>query len=367
MKIIVERDRLKAALAAVIGHTKGASTIPILTHVLMEAEGKALTLTGNDLDASSQVTIPAEVEAAGSIAMPGDRFSKLVAGLPTGSRLSIAVNDLHAKVRCGRSSYQLNLLPAADFAPPPELKDPVTIDLSGKQLTRLFKTPAPCMLRSEERFYLRGIYLHPAHGKLAACATDGHTLLRAFVDIKPPAFDGVIVPEDACGDLARIADGDEPVTLQIGKNLIAAECGDRRYISKLVDATFPDYERVIPQSEAPAMTVDSEEMAAALARLVVACDPERTPVVKFAWSSSAESIEASLRTGFGEGEEEVDCECDGRRSPGEVGANIAYVQRLIEALGGERTSFFIDGSQYPIRVENPLDRDLVAVCMPCRF
>lgn len=366
MKITVERDRLKDALAVVIGRTKGASIIPILSHILVEAKGNLLTLTGHDLESCSQVSIAAEVETASSFAMPGDRFNRLIAGLPNGSQVVISADDKNAKVKCGRSSYQFMVLPASDFPGVLEVQDPVELTLSAKQIARLFKTPAPFISQTKDRYYLRGIYLHTVKDKLAACATDGHTLLRTCVEIKPPKFDGVIVPDAACDELVRAAGDAEEVTLQISRSLIAIAAGERRFVSKLIDGNFPaDYERLIPQTTAPAMTTDAEDMSAALARLMAACDPERLPAVRLSWDGKAEQIKAELHTAFGEGDEAIDCNCDGR-PPGEIGVQISYLDKLIDALGGEIVTFYINGHDEPLRLENPADTDIVTVVMPCR-
>lgn len=364
MKITCERDALKDAMHVVVGRTKGSAAIPILSHVLIEANGSAVTLTGHDLDSCSQVTLPAEVEEAGASAVPADRLSSLIGGLNKGSQVVLTTDDKLAKVRAGRSAYQFGVMPPQDFPPVLTPKDPVTLTLSAVHVARLFKTPAPCISNEQSRVYLNGIYLHVRDKRLTACATNGHTLLRVSLDVFPPTFEGVIVPDKSCAEFARITD-DCDVTLEISKNLIAIQAGDRRFVTKLIDATFPDYERVIPQASAPGMTLESTSLDAALARLLAARDPEKFPAVKLSWSGQVEHLSASLETTFGRGDEQVDCD-SADRDAGEVGCNGEYMRALIGAMGGERIKLFVDDPGSPIRIENPDDADLVAVCMPCR-
>lgn len=364
MNIIVERDTLKAGLSAVVGRAKGNSNIPILGHVLIEANGQRVKLTGHDLDSCSVATVPAEVSEAGSIAIPADRLSRLVGGFADGSTIAIKADKQSASVRCGRSNYQFQLMSPDDFPNTLAPVEPIKFTLTAKQVARLFKMPACAIEDSATRPQLSGIYLHRADKRLAACATNGHILIRSLTDATPPEFKPIIIPESACDEISRLS-GDEDLAIEISERLIAAEAGNRRFVSKLVDAIFPDYERVVPQATAPPIAFDIKEFDAALARLQNAGDPKKARVVKVSWADNVEHVIASTRTDIGEGSEQVECDCPGR-DPGETGANVDYVRSLINALGGHRVRFFIAGPGDPIRIENPDDPDVLAVCMPMR-
>lgn len=366
MKFLVERDTLRDAFAGVIGRAKGhgVHTIPILTHVLIEAEGQRVRLTGHDLDSCSQASLAGEVSAPGSIAIPADRLTRLVSGFPDGSNVAVDADSRTANIRCGRSTYQFQLLSPDDFPSPLAPNDPVKFTLSAEVIRRLFKMPACSILTEASRPHLSGIYIHKAGKKLSACATNGHTLVRVLTDVEPPNFGGVIVPGAACDEIVRLT-GDGEVSLEISQSLIAAQSGERRFVSKLIDGTFPDYGRVIPQAQSPLIAFDVAEFNAALARLVNAGDPKFARAVKLSWNGDVESVTASVRSDIGSGSEQVDCDCPGR-DPGEVGANVEYLRELVDALGGKRVRFFIDGPGDPIRIENPDDAGVVAVCMPMR-
>jgi DNA polymerase-3 subunit beta len=363
MKFLVERDALKEALHVVSARAKG-NNIPILSHLLIEAEGQSIKITGHDLDSCSQATIPAEVTSGGAVAMPSDRFSRLIMGWPDGSQVVCDTDNVLARVRCGRSSYQFGLLPAADFPLVLTPKDPVTFSLTGKQVARLFKTPDACISQEVSRAYLCGIYLHRMNDRLAAVATDGHTLVRVFSDAQSPKFEGVIVPEKACAEFVRTAGAIDEAQIEVTKNLIAIQAAGRRYVSKLIDGTYPDYPRVIPDAAAPVIAVMREDIDAGLGRLLTARDPELTTVVKLSWRDDVESIDVVLRSKFGEGAEHIDCDCSGR-DPGEVGMRLDDIQAVVSAIGGTRLRLFIDGPGDPIRVESPDDADIVGVIMPC--
>lgn len=368
MKIIVERDRLRDALRVVASQAKN-KIIPILSHVLLDASGSALRVVGHSLASCSQVTIPAEVSAVGSIAIPCDRLSSVVNGLPTGSQVSIDGDDKIGKVTCGRSAYQFSLLPPADFPGMLALSEPVTITLDSQQVKELFGRVEPCVCREQSRPYLEGIFLHPRGKKLAACATDGAVLALTTSDVAAPKMPGLIVPSDSCGEFVKVA-GDDEATLYISPELVAISCGDRLFVSKVIDCTFIDYERIIPPGDIASITVDAKELDAALTRLVAVidtADKASSDKIKLSWDANPQTIIASLQSGVAQGREEIECDVIGDRSAAGVILQAHYLRSLIEVTGGKTVRLLVGENGFPVRIEDPQNDKVVAVCMPCRF
>lgn len=364
MKITCERDTLNAAMRVVSGKLKAASDIPILHHVLMEAEGQSLKLTGHNLDCCATTTVASEVDEAGAVAIPADRLARMIAGVAAGARVTISADDKTAKVRAGRSTYQFALLPATDFPAVMEPINPTSFMLSAKEVDTLFKSPAACISSEETRFYLRGICLQHRKKMLVACATDGHRLLETQVKVETAPFENVIVPEFACAAIALLAkDGD--VTIEISKDLIAVTAGSSRFVSKLIAGTFPDYSRVIPPP-APTITVDAAALDAALSRLLAACDPEKTKAVKLSWGDNAESITATLTSDVATGQDEIECDSSEIKA-GEIGAQVEFLRSLIDAADSDVIRMHMTDPGTPIRIEVPNRDGFVAVCMPYRI
>lgn len=369
MKFLCERNALHDALVSVTRRSKGRGTmaLPILSHVLVEASGQKVTLTGHDLDSCSQATIPAEVEEDGAVAMPGDRFGSLVGGLQSGAQIVISADDQLAKLKSGRSNYQLGVMSAADFPAVLEPQDPLTITLTGDELALLFKTPAPCILNLASHVYLNGIYFYRDGKNLVACATDRHTLIESIVVRDTPKFDGILVPEFACKEFARFC-GTGEVRMDITKNLVAIEVGQRRFVSKLIDAEFiKDYRRVIPPTDVAPMLFDRRQFESAVDRLATAIDPspEVLPVIAFSWDENPSHIAAALNSNFARGDEQIECDCEARDG-GTIGAQINYLQKLIDAVGGETIRLYIAGAGIAIRIENPAQPNVIACCWPCK-
>jgi DNA polymerase-3 subunit beta len=365
VKFLVERDVLKGALSIAARQARGgAGAIPILSHVLLRAHDSTLTVVGHDLDSCSIVTIPAEVSVPGDIAVPADRLSKLIAGLADGSQITCDCDGKQAKLRAGRSNYLFPVLPAEDFPEVFTPENPVKIALTQKEVFRLFKLPAPCIGNDPSRVNLQGAYLHEWNNKLASCATDARALVRVSLPLKPPKFEPVIIPERACSEFVRIC-GDGEASLEITKNLIAIEHGNRRFVSKLIDATFPPYEKVIPSPTAVPMAVNAKDIDAAFARLAAASDGKGSPLVRLRWDDETQSVDIDLRTPAATGAEQIDCDSPGRPA-GEVGMRMEDIQRVIEGMNCTRVRIIPDGPGDPVRFENPDDADAIGVVMPVR-
>ncbi len=365
MKFLVERDALKDAMSIASRQARGsAAGIPILTHVLLRAHDNALTVVGHDLDACSIVTISAEVSEPGDVAVPADRLGKLIAGLADGSQITCDCDGKQAVLSAGRSRYSFPVMPAEDFPLVFEPENPVTISLTQKEVYRLFKLPAPCIGNDPSRVNLQGAYLHEWDNKLASCATDARALVRVALAMKPPKFDPIIIPERACSEFVRIC-GDGEAKLEITNNLIAIEHGNRRFVSKLINADFPPYERVIPSATAIPLAVDAKDIDAAFTRLAAASDGKGSPLVRLRWDDESQSIDIDLRTPAATGAEQIDCDSPGRPA-GEVGMRMEDITRVIEGMNCTRVRIMPDGPGDPVRFENPDDADAIGVVMPVR-
>jgi DNA polymerase III subunit beta len=257
MKVTVERAQLLKSLGHVHRVVERRNTIPILGNVLLRAENAQLSLKATDLDLEVTETLAAETGTGGSTTVPAHMFYDIVRKLPDGSQIVLEADGDRAvlAIRAGRSRFTLQTLPESDFP-----------DLAAGEMTHSFSLPASDVKRlidrtqfaistEETRYYLNGIYLHAAGSAkaptLRAVATDGHRL--AQVDMALPkgadGMPGVIVPRKTVGEVQRlIEDNAAEVSIELSQGKIRFTLGNVVLTSKLIDGTFPDYGRVIPQN-----------------------------------------------------------------------------------------------------------------------
>lgn len=363
MKITIERDPFAEALRAVSGRCARTDATPILTHLLLTAENNRLRVTAHDLSACSIITIPAEIEEAGSAAIESDRLVELIGGCSAGSQVFVQTEGSRATVRCGRARYVFGTLPHDDFPAVFEPKNPTTITLTEEQVKQAFDIPFPCIGKEKSRVYFNGICLRNENNALVAVAANGHMLLRNVVKENVAAFEPVIVPETSCGEFVKVAALGES-KIEISDNLISIEAGNRRFVSKLIDGEFPAYDHLIPKPSAAPLLIDVADLDAALSRLMAARDAKQIAAVALSWSEGDQNLKAELRSQFGDGVEEIQCdigECPQRK----IGIQVEYLRTLADAAGGEYIRLHVGDIGLPVRIDNPNNKNLVALCMLC--
>lgn len=361
MKFTVERDALHDGLSAVSSRTKDVLKIPILTHVLVTADDQGVSLMSHDTASCCIMRLPAEVAKPGACAIPADRLSKLVSGLPKAGTVVAELSDNTVTIRCGRASYKFPILPAHDFPNALAPKEPIRIELSNEDIRRAFKVPASAVIEDQTRPFLSGVCLMKKDGRLFACGTDGHRLIRVGTNVEVKEFKRVIVPRSALGEIVSVA-GKGGATIEISETLFAIEAGTRRFVSKLIDGDYPDVDRFIVAASRHPFVVDALALDAALSRLLSA--GENQPCVRYRWANEG-NLTASLRSGLGEGSEEIECDHGGQPA-GEVAMQIPYARDIIDAAGGKVIEIHVGGPGDPIRFENPNDKSFVAICLPVR-
>ena len=376
MKLTIERDALLSPLAHVQSVVERRNTIPVLANVLIRAEKGRLSLTATDMDLDIVESVDADVSTKGAVTASARTIYDIVRKLPEGSEVELArpagrdgAEGERMTVKSGRSSFALATLPVEEFPA-----------LSGDKLSHEFSLPA-AELRSlidrtrfaisteETRYYLNGIYLHATKNNdvpvLRAVATDGHRLARVEMPLPEGAagMPGVIVPRKAVNELRKlIEETGEAVTIALSDTKIRFGFGSIALTSKLIDGTFPDYERVIPTNNDKLMEVHCKGFAAAVDR-VATISTEKSKAVKLAIQPGMLTVSANSPDS-GNATEEI--EVGYTSTPVEIGFNARYLLDIAEQIAGEHAQFAMADAASPTLVRDVADASALYVLMPMR-
>jgi DNA polymerase-3 subunit beta len=221
----------------------------------------------------------------------------------------------------------------------------------------------------ETRYYLNGIYLHAAKSGgadvLRGVATDGHRLARVELPLPEGAADipGVIVPRKTVGELRKLVEEAEaPVDVELSETKIRLSLGGITLTSKLIDGTFPDYERVIPTGNDKMMEVHCGEFSAAVDR-VATISTEKSRAIKLALGSNTLTLSATSPDA-GSATEEIEVAYEG--SPIEIGFNSRYLLDITSQIGGGEARFMMADAGSPTIVRDAADESALYVLMPMR-
>jgi DNA polymerase III subunit beta len=370
MRVTVERSHLLKSLGHVHRVVERRNTIPILSNVLLRAEGSKLTMKATDLDLEVTETVPAEIGQAGATTVPAHILYEIVRKLPDGAEISLDTGEgSQLALRSGRSNFTLQILPETDFPDLTTGEFPVRFSLPAASLKKLIDRTQFAISTEETRYYLNGIYLHAVKvdGKpmLRAVATDGHRLAQAQMGAPAGAehMAGIIVPRKAVGEIQKLVEEpDANVDVELSDTKVRITLGPVVLTSKLIDGTFPDYVRVIPQGNDKVLKVDRGQFKDAVDR-VSTISSERGRAVKLALSEGAMMLSVN-NPDSGSATEELGV--DYTSDAIEIGFNSRYLLDVADQLETGTAEFRFADSGSPTLITDDGEADALYVLMPMR-
>lgn len=371
MKVTVERGALLKSLGHVHRVVERRNTIPILSNVLLRAEDGALSLKATDLDLEVTESLPADVGQPGATTVPAHVLYDIVRKLADGSQVSLeTTGDVgQVLIRSGRSRFNLQALPETDFPDLAAGDMGHRFSVPAGELKRLIEKTQFAISTEETRYYLNGIYLHTleSNGRLVlrAVATDGHRLARVETEAPQGAagMPGVIVPRKAVAEIIKLVDdAGEQVVVELSPTKIRLTLGPVLLMSKLIDGTFPDYQRVIPAGNDKFLTVDKGDFAAAVDR-VSTISSERGRAVKLSLAERRLTLSVT-NPDSGSAVEEV--EVDYEATPLDIGFNARYLLDIAGQLDGDTALFKLADPGSPTVIQDREGASALYVLMPMR-
>lgn len=369
LKLVADRESLLPAAQTAAMRLAGSNyPIPILQHFRLTA-GTELTIEANDLDASISATCAADISRPGVICLPGEQLVAWLRATPTGSHIEMEANDQSCVLQTGRSRLTLPLWPAADF---PDMTEPtgIGIELTGDDIAELFRRPKIAMSTETTRAYLNGIHLEPDGDHLIATATDGHQLISRSITAKTGA-PGVIVPRPVVDQIAKL--GADGATLRWDSVRFELETSSVILRSALINGTFPDYRRIIPEMKGEALVVERQPLISAIERLMATVSGSANLDLDWSGGALTLSIDAAYIDGakrqairVGSGTETLSCTGE----KGGFAVNPRYLRDVLNAMslkdGTDSTVHIFADSINPCRLHDPDMPDLTVVVTPMR-
>ena len=366
MKATIERATLLKSLGHVQSVVERRNTIPILSNVLIEArDDGSLRLMATDLDLQVDESVPAQVAQAGAITVSAHTFFDIVRKLPEGSQVELSAAEGKMQVVAGRSRFNLSTLPRDDFPVIAEGELPTRFELPAQTLRQIIDKTRFAISSEETRYYLMGIFLHVADEKLKAAATDGHRLARVTVD-KPEGADGmpdVIIPKKCVGELRKLLDEVEgTVEISLSPTKVRFGLGNAVLTSKLIDGTFPDYNRVIPTGNDKLLKLDPKSFMEGVDRVATIAS-EKTRAVKINLDRDKVVLSVtSPESGTATEELPADYGADGL----EIGFNARYLMDILHEIEGDTVEVHLADAAAPTLLRENDKAAALYVLMPMR-
>jgi DNA polymerase-3 subunit beta len=366
MKATIERATLLKSLGHVQSVVERRNTIPILSNVLIEArDDGSIRLMATDLDLQVDESVPANVTQAGATTLSAHTLFDIIRKLPEGSQVELSAAEGKMQVNAGRSRFSLSTLPRDDFPVIAEGELPTRFELPAATLRQIIEKTRFAISTEETRYYLMGIFLHLVDDQLRAAATDGHRLARVTV-AKPDGADGmpdVIVPRKAVAELYRLLEELEgTVEVSLSPTKVRFGLGNAVLTSKLIDGTFPDYNRVIPTANDKLLKLDPKSFSAGVDRVSTIAS-EKTRAVKMSVDRDKITLSVtSPENGVATEEIPADYGSDGL----EIGFNARYLLDILGEIDGDTVEVHLADAAAPTLLRENDKSNALYVLMPMR-
>jgi DNA polymerase-3 subunit beta len=366
MKATIERATLLKSLSHVQSVVERRNTIPILSNVLIEArEDGSIRLMATDLDLQVDESVPANVGQAGATTVSAHTLFDIVRKLPDGSQVELNAAEGKMQLSAGRARFNLATLPRDDFPVIAEGDLPTRFELPAATLRQIIDKTRFAISTEETRYYLMGIFLHVADDQLKAAATDGHRLARVTV-AKPDGADempDVIVPRKCVAELRKLLEELEgTVEVSLSATKIRFGLGSAVLTSKLIDGTFPDYNRVIPTANDKLLKVDPKSFAQGVDRVSTIAS-EKTRAVKMNVDRDKVTLSVtSPESGTATEELPADYSADSI----EIGFNARYLLDILSEIDGDTVEVHLADAAAPTLLRENDKSPALYVLMPMR-
>lgn len=370
MEFSASKDDLVRELGLIQGIVERKNTIPILSNVLIEADGGGgIEMAATDLDVGLRCRLPAEVRKAGALTLSAKKLFEIVRAVDDRNVELKELENSWATITSGRAYFKMVGLSKSEF---PSLAEPPSsgfTTIAGSTLSDLIHKTSFAITSDDSRYFLNGARLELTDSDLRMVATDGHRL--AFISVPRPSSStgnvSAIVPKKTLLELLKIlGEGQSEVAFAKGDNHLFFRIGERLLVSKRVDDQFPAYDKVIPQGNDKRVTCATAELVGAIRRVSLLAN-ERSRAVKFGIDSGRIEI-SSQNPELGEARETIEAAYQGPSLS--VGFNGQYLLDFLNVTGSSEVTFELkdDSSQGLLRPAAAEDgADYRYVVMPMRL
>ena len=381
MRLKIAKESLLNVLSHVVGAVERRHTLNILSNVKIQTTQQALTITGSDLEVELVASTPLAEGAClaeGSTTVPARKLVEICKSLPTAALIDLQITeDQRCILKSGNSRFVLGTLAAEDYPLlTTENSQGTQVQVTQRELKRLFEKTAFAMAVQDVRFYLTGTLLEIDQNQLRTVTTDGHRLALCEVLASSTAASLIqaIIPRKAVGELQRLLSiEDEQLSLLIGRELLNVtirmpsrdkEQGEIsvRFTTKLIDGKFPDYRRVIPRGGDKHVLIGHNEFKQSLQRVAILSNEKLRGVFL---NFNQDSLQ--LRANNPEQDEAVeDLAIQYQNAPLEMSFNAQYILDVLGALDGEDVNMSMTEANQSVLIQDPAHPDQTYVVMPMR-
>ena len=367
MKFSVQRDQLLGALQKISSVIEKKNTMEILGNVLFETKNDRLTLSGTDLEVGIQISLDAQIEQAGKLTLSTKHISDITKELSHDTMFFNLKPNHWVEIVCSKAKFNVVSLSAEGYPNLPLFEEKNYLIANSDRLSEMIDKTEFAISTDATRYHLNGVFLEIIdNGMIRLTATDGHRL--SFIDSE--VFDkplelkrGVVIPRKGLSELHKMLQGTKNIEIAFEKGYIYAKSENSFLFVRLIEADYPDYRQVIPQSLDKVARLKREDFLSALKRVSLMAH-EKSKGVKLTIQEGLLSV-ASSNPDMGEARDELNIEYQGE--PSEIGFNAKYILDCLEVMKDTDIEFHFKDKTKPGLIQSANHKNHTYVIMPMRI
>jgi DNA polymerase-3 subunit beta len=344
------------------------TTLPVLSNILFATDGDGVWMSGTDLDVAVRVRVPAEVAEAGTLTAPGRKLQEITRELPD-QPVEVSTRSDQIEMKCGRSSFKLNGLPADEFPALPSVSFGEGWTVKGGDLHRLIHHTSFAVSTEESRPILNGVLWELRPGEMRMVATNGHRLARMTLPVGAATATStdLIVPPAALQQVQRLFREDDDLSVARSGNHLGFRSGGTEVYSRLIEGTYPNYEQVIPKDNDKNAVVEKRSLESAVRRMAVVAS-DQTHRIRMSFEDGRVHLNV-LTPDLGEGHDELELQYRGEDL--EIGFNANYLLEVLRYMPTDEVKLTFKAPERAATVEpvaeNDDKTDYLCLVMPLRL
>jgi DNA polymerase III subunit beta len=370
MKFTITRENLQRGLTSVAATVPTRTTLPVLSNILLEADGEGLRVSATDLDTSVAVQVAADVEEPGAITAPAKKLQEIARELPP-DRIEISTKGEAISIVCGRSRFRLNGLSREEFPAFPAVPFDQGWRIRGSELQEMIARVSFAVSTEETRPILNGVLWQLQDGEMRMVATNGHRLAKMVAPLGADSGSGgegndLIVHPRALSQVERLFDPEKPIEVARSENHLGFRGDGVAVFTRLIEGPYPNYEQVIPKDNDKSMIADRAALTAAVRRMAIVAS-DQTHRVRL--SLGGPNVRFAVETpDLGDAHEELPVEYEGE--PLEIGFNATYILELLKYMPTDEVRMSFKAPERAATMQpvgNEDTPDLLCLVMPLRL
>jgi DNA polymerase-3 subunit beta len=367
MNLIFKTKELLENIRSIIPTAEAKQTLPILGNVKVTIDNNTAKFMASDLEVQVTTTISCQADVNGAFTAPAKKLLEICNALSSHDEIALNYDGKKIEITAGKSKVSLQTLDASDYPDMTFDNESSSLKLSLEELSKLISKTSFAMAYQDARHFLNGLHICAQDGSLVAVCTDGHRLAKNTLNMGVDSSLSIIIPRKAITEINRIItsfnDKSKQLTeINVSNNMIMFTIGDFILISKLIEGTYPNFNKVIPESTKYTIKVNKQIFKNSLNIISKVVNQQYKGVKLTPSSNSLHLISSNTESEIGE--DVIDANYNGDEIS--IGFNISYLQDVIDVIDGDSVKICINDQNSGCIVLDESTNESIFVIMPMR-